>query len=186
MGLPSADDACQAGCVERFSPGRRPQGPLGITVTRGFPPVYNNEYLIRALALLPEAVQDYRVTFASKGPTFAATRALADTLLPTSVRRRVEFLGGVSNDTLRDALKSSDLYVSLSTRDGTSTSLLEALACGVFSLLSDIPANREWIDGSTGLLVPLGRPEVLAAAPQRALQDAALRRRAAKLNRKLV
>jgi glycosyltransferase involved in cell wall biosynthesis len=40
----------------------------------------------------------------------------------------------------------ADLYVSPSHVDGSSVSLLEALACGLPCLVSDIPGNREWIE----------------------------------------
>jgi glycosyltransferase involved in cell wall biosynthesis len=38
--------------------------------------------------------------------------------------------------------------------DGTSVSLLEAMAAGCVPVLSDLPANREWVvDGLNGFLV---------------------------------
>jgi glycosyltransferase involved in cell wall biosynthesis len=41
--------------------------------------------------------------------------------------------------------RAADLYVSPSHSDGSSISLLEALACGRPVLASDIPSNREWV-----------------------------------------
>ena len=44
-------------------------------------------------------------------------------------------------------------------------SLLEAMACGLPVIVSDIPANHEWItDGWNGLIVPVRNPEKLAEA----------------------
>jgi glycosyltransferase involved in cell wall biosynthesis len=40
----------------------------------------------------------------------------------------------------------SDLYVSASRTDGSSISLLEALASGRPVIVSDIPGNREWVE----------------------------------------
>ncbi|MBG0787839.1 MAG: glycosyltransferase, partial [Anaerolineaceae bacterium] len=46
-----------------------------------------------------------------------------------------------------------DLYVSPSHSDGSSISLLEAMATGRSVLVSDIPSNREWVmDGVNGRL----------------------------------
>lgn len=43
--------------------------------------------------------------------------------------------------------------------DGTSLSLLEAMALGAVPLVSDIGPNREWIDhGVNGALLPLNDP----------------------------
>jgi glycosyltransferase involved in cell wall biosynthesis len=58
---------------------------------------------------------------------------------------------------------SADLYVSFSPSDGTSVSLLEAFACGLPVLVSDIPGNREWVrEGENGWLIPKGGTDELA------------------------
>jgi glycosyltransferase involved in cell wall biosynthesis len=57
----------------------------------------------------------------------------------------------------------SDLYISPSHVDGSSVSLMEALACGLPCLVSDIPGNREWIeDGVNGWLFRDGNVDDLA------------------------
>jgi glycosyltransferase involved in cell wall biosynthesis len=58
---------------------------------------------------------------------------------------RVHFPGQVSRDDLPAYYRAADLYISTSHSDGTSISLLEALACATPVLLSDIPGNREWV-----------------------------------------
>jgi glycosyltransferase involved in cell wall biosynthesis len=48
--------------------------------------------------------------------------------------------------------------------DGSSVSLMEALACGLPCLVSDIPANKEWVfEGQNGWLFPDGNVDALAA-----------------------
>jgi len=176
--------------TNRFSPSPRAPKPVRIICTRGFLPLYNNEYLIRALALMPDEVPDFTVTFVSGGPSLANARRLANELLPSHVRSRVEFLGGVSEERMTQIVKSSHIYVSTSRSDGTSTSLLEALACGLFPILSDIPQNREWIkanDGVTnGILVPLEEPWRLLQALCNAILDEQWRSSVAGHNRSLV
>jgi glycosyltransferase involved in cell wall biosynthesis len=45
------------------------------------------------------------------------------------------------------------------------------LAAGLFPIVSDIPANREWItDGENGLLFPAGDDEALARCMERAMK----------------
>jgi glycosyltransferase involved in cell wall biosynthesis len=47
----------------------------------------------------------------------------------------------------------ADIYISPSHVDGSSVSLMEALACGLPCLVSDIPGNKEWIvEGENGWL----------------------------------
>ncbi len=58
----------------------------------------------------------------------------------------------------------ADLYISPSHVDGSSVSLMEALACGLPVLVSDIPANKEWVrEGYNGWLFPDGDADALAS-----------------------
>jgi glycosyltransferase involved in cell wall biosynthesis len=61
------------------------------------------------------------------------------------VMDQVHFPGQVPQAKLPDFYRAVDLYISTSHSDGTSISLLEALASGTPVLLSDIPGNREWV-----------------------------------------
>jgi glycosyltransferase involved in cell wall biosynthesis len=61
------------------------------------------------------------------------------------VLERVHFVGRISQNELPRYYRAADLYISASHSDGSSVSLMEALACGVPSLVSDIPGNREWV-----------------------------------------
>jgi glycosyltransferase involved in cell wall biosynthesis len=173
--------------TEKFSPGSPPPEPVRIICTRGFLPVYNNEYLIGGLALMDQQPLDFKVTFTSSGPLLPGVRSLTHELLPAPLRYKVEFMGGVTHEVILENLKQSHIYVSLSLSDGTSISLLEALSCGLFPILSDIPQNREWVDPrvNNGILVPLDRPKSLAAALSRAISDKELRLRAREYNRQL-
>jgi glycosyltransferase involved in cell wall biosynthesis len=57
----------------------------------------------------------------------------------------------------------ADMYVSASHIDGSSVSLMEALACGRPVLVSDIPGNREWVEpGVNGWLFSDGDVDDLA------------------------
>lgn len=53
--------------------------------------------------------------------------------------------GVVNNDLLPKYFQVADIYLSCSHTDGSSVSLLEALASGIPAIVSDIPGNREWI-----------------------------------------
>jgi glycosyltransferase involved in cell wall biosynthesis len=76
---------------------------------------------------------------------------------------RVQFGGQVPQAALPRWYRMADLFVSPSHVDGSSVSLMEALACGKPALVSDIPANQEWVrEGVSGWLFPDGDVKGLA------------------------
>ncbi len=75
---------------------------------------------------------------------------------------RVYMPGQVRYADLPAYFRSTDLYLSASTSDGSSVSLMEALACGCPALVSDIPGNREWVEpGKHGWWFEMGNVEDL-------------------------
>lgn len=88
------------------------------------------------------------------------------------VADRVHVAGQVEYDRLPEYYRASDLYLSGSRSDGSSVSLLEAMACGLPALVSDIPGNREWVEpGENGWWFSDGDVEELS---DRIAQAAAL------------
>jgi L-malate glycosyltransferase len=174
--------------TEKFVPGAPADSPVTIMCTRGFAPVYNNGYLIEALALLPASLPEFRVIFTSAGESLEKVRELADRTLSARIRQKVEFLNGVTDEGMLENLRGAHIYTSVSRYDGTSISLLEALSCGLYPILSDIPQNREWIDPQTrnGMLVPLDQPAEYARRIAETIQDSAHRKSVASFNRELI
>jgi len=150
----------------QFTPADFSKRPVQIICTRGFEPVYNSGAIVRALALLPVGLPEYRMIFTSAGGLLPEARALADRLLPPATRGRVKLFGGIPYAAILQALSLSHIFISMSRSDGTATSLLEALGTGLYPVLSDIPQNREWIDPGVGngRLVPLDDDAALAGA----------------------
>jgi glycosyltransferase involved in cell wall biosynthesis len=159
-----------------------------ILAPRGFLPLYNQDYLITAIGQLSEGVTFDGLEFPSSGPTLEATKRLADSTLSGKRRQAVVFHGGVSSQAMRQLLEECCIFVSLARTDGTAISLLEALACGLYPIVSDIPQNREWISPAlgNGTLVPLDNSHAVAEAIAEAITDPMRRARAAETNRELV
>jgi glycosyltransferase involved in cell wall biosynthesis len=71
--------------------------------------------------------------------------------------------GKISLQELPDYYRAADIFVSASHVDGSSVSLLEAMACGLPVAVSDIPANQEWVeDGTNGWVFREGDADRLA------------------------
>ena len=76
---------------------------------------------------------------------------------------RVHFFGYQENEALAGYYKTADIYLSASHIDGSSVALMESMACGCPALVSDIPANSEWIkDGVQGWNFKDGDSQILA------------------------
>jgi glycosyltransferase involved in cell wall biosynthesis len=158
--------------LDQFSTrdGRDPSKPLRVICTRRHEDVYGNRVLIEALARLRDDGIELHGTLVGGGPLLELHR---ERIRELSLESRVTFIGEVRHVDLPGLLREADVYVSASSSDGTSTSLLEAMACGLFPVVSDIRANRPWVQhGKNGLLFAVGDAASLAEA----LRDAGTRR----------
>jgi glycosyltransferase involved in cell wall biosynthesis len=79
------------------------------------------------------------------------------------LRDRVVLLGRCTHAEMEAHYRAADLFVQTSHQEGCSYSTIEALACGVAPLVSDIPSNRRLV-GDAGSLVPVGDADALATA----------------------
>ncbi|WP_428395272.1 glycosyltransferase family 4 protein [Lichenicoccus sp.] len=81
-------------------------------------------------------------------------------------------------DDIAALLAAADIFVLPSHFEGLPMSVIEAMLSGLPVVASDISGPREQVeDGQTGLLVPPGSPQLLAAALASLAGDAALRAR---------
>lgn len=160
------------------------EGPIRILCTRRMLPVYECGTIIRALGDLKTRGSSFVAVMAGTGPEEPALKALA---AENDLADHVRFLGGYRPAELPALLADAEIYLSASRWDGTSLSLLEAMASGLFPVVSDIPANREWLSGDgDGLLFPVGDTRLMADYLQKAIDDADSRRRAVAVNRRRV
>lgn len=137
--------------------------------TRSWSPLYGVEDLARAFVRAAEVRPELRLLMLGGGPLSAKIHGI---IQGAGLIDRVHFPGQVNQDELPAYYRAADLYISTSHSDGTSISLLEALASGVPVLLSDIPGNREWITeaGEAGWLFRDGDPADLERAILHAIE----------------
>jgi glycosyltransferase involved in cell wall biosynthesis len=107
---------------------------------RTWSPIYGVDVLARAFASTVLENEDLRLLLIGDGPLSGLIREILDPVMD-----KVHLPGWLSRGDLPGAYCASDLFISPSHSDGSSISLLEALACGRPVLVSDIPSNREWV-----------------------------------------
>lgn len=175
--------------LKRFRPGRNMHlralegwGPNQVIIlsTRAWEPLYGTRELVEGFVLA--AAEDPRLRLLMLGGG-SLEGWVYEKLEASDLLARVALPGQVENDELPEYYRTSDLYVSASHSDGSSVSLMEALACGVPAVVSDIPANREWVKpGENGWWFSVGEAEDLAQTllsaagedlPQEAMSQAA-------------
>lgn len=120
--------------------------------------------VLEAVALVAARLPGLRLWCAfGAAPMLAEVRArIAD---DPHLAGRVHLLGGVPHARIETLLRAADLFVSGSRAEGSGYAALEAIACGVAPVLTDIPAFRALTgDGGIGHLWPCGDAARMADA----------------------
>jgi L-malate glycosyltransferase len=121
--------------------------------TRSFEPVYNIPQVIEAIALIRNKIPHLQVHMVGDG---SLKKELVKSVQVKNLDDIIHFHGRLRQPEIANLLNSSHVYLSTSRSDGSSLSLLEAMISDTIPVVTDIPANREWISHKkNGLLVPV-------------------------------
>ena len=151
-----------------------------IIMTRTFNHLYGIHYFLMALPKIINAEPETRILLVGTGPLEDDLKDMVNSL---DLNEYVHFIGQVPYDQLVYYLNSAEIYVSTSKSDGTSMSLLEAMACRLPVVVSDVPANCEWVkDGINGYLVPRGKVNPISEKILTLLNDKSLAETMGSLN----
>lgn len=124
--------------------------------------IYGVDIVAKAFVAASKSEPDLRLILLGKGSQETEIKEIFN---DAGIMDHV-YLGGVAaQNELPDYYQASDLYISASYSDGSSVSLMEALASGLPVLVSDIPGNQEWINqAKNGYLFETGSVEKLTNA----------------------
>ena len=156
----------------RFSPGNRAcaRAATGLygdpcvlwvgRLTRGKDPLT----VLEGIALAAPRLPDLQLWCAfGMAPMLAEVRARIEA--DRRLAGRVHLLGEVPHARIETLLHAADLFVSGSRAEGSGYAAMEALACGITPVLTDIPAFRALTGGGRiGQLWPCGDAKRLAGA----------------------
>ncbi|NYI04103.1 glycosyltransferase [Allostreptomyces psammosilenae] len=177
LGVPRGRIACvpQGVDIDLFAPapGRRrpPAGRPRVLCLDGRPdPVRGAETVLRAVARVAD-VELLLADGAEPGTERLVERVEAEV---PGVAARLSLFGPVPRAQVPELIRSCEAVVSVPWADETGTVPLEAMACGVPVVASAVGAAAELVvDGTTGELVPPGRPDLLARRLRGLLDDPA-------------
>jgi glycosyltransferase involved in cell wall biosynthesis len=137
-----------------------------ITVAR-LVPIKNVMLLVDAFALLRERVPSAHLLIVGDGPEAAP---LHHRVLVRGIADAVTFVGSVPQTETPNYYRSADVFALSSDFDNSPNVLLEAMACGLPVVSTDVGGVREFVaDGRGGAVVPPRDPHALAAALERYL-----------------
>lgn len=140
-----------------------------------FRPVKRTADTVEVLARLRDMGSCVMLLLVGDGPDRALCEQRARDL---GVHERVRFLG--KQDPVEELLAVADVFLMPSGSETFGLAALEAMACGVPVVSTDIGGLPELVvDGETGFLAPLGDVDAQAAAAARLLSDEALHARMA-------
>jgi D-inositol-3-phosphate glycosyltransferase len=133
-------------------------GPHGIdTALRALPGVPDAELVIAG------GPEDAKGAADGKPPKSRARRELDKLARKMGVSDRVTFTGPVAQRELPRLMRSADILVSPGWYEPIGATAIQAMACGVPVVASAVGSHRDAVvDGTTGALVPPGRPDLLA------------------------
>lgn len=154
--------------IERFPPVERvPLRPVFFS-NRNFDPMYNVGNTLEAFALIQRRFPEASLAVAGDGQERGKLRGLAESL----GLRNVVFHGAVPPAEMPRLYAQAHVYLNSSEIDNMPNSIIEAYAAGtpvVTTAAGGIPyiVRHE----ETGLLVPCGQPQAMAAAAIRLLEE---------------
>ena len=131
--------------LEHFSPiidYRSPNTEFTLFCNRSWEPRYGVDVLAKAFAKVASTKPNLRLNLLAGGSQEAVIRQILE---KNGAIEQVQFKGYIPQKDLPHYYNGADVYISPSHVDGSSVSLMEAMACGLPCLVSDIPANKEWV-----------------------------------------
>lgn len=132
---------------------------------------------VETLLLAVSELDHVEAIIVGDGPELPLLQAMSSQL---GLENRVQFLGRLDKDQVREQMKRAHVLVLTSLYEGLSHTLLEAMALGLPCVAADRGGNAEVIDtGKDGVLVPAQNPKALRAALEMLQSDEATRNRLA-------
>ncbi len=141
-----------------FTPGgeKTSDGVFRVLSTRSLEKIYDVETLVRAASLIRTTSPDFKfeISIVGDGTEKARLQELANHL---DLQGHINWFSRVEENKIRALILKHNLYISTAISDGSSISMLQAMACEQLVLVSNIESNKEWIsDNWNGWLFNVG------------------------------
>ncbi|TKB74709.1 MAG: glycosyltransferase family 4 protein [Nitrospira sp.] len=152
-------------------PDRESSTVCTIGTVKSLESVYGIEYLLRAFAIVVKRNPNRPLRLLIVGGGSLRTE-LEQLAVELRVAHLTDFTGKVPACAVPDYLRRLSVYVCLSLSESFGVSVLEASACGLPVVVSDVGGLPEVVkDGVTGFIIPKQNAEAAAGAIERLITD---------------
>jgi glycosyltransferase involved in cell wall biosynthesis len=160
-------------------------GETTFIYTRSWNPLYGTDVLLDGFCRARSMNRSLRLLLVGNG---SLDQGIRDYVNANGLGDAVSLLGPQPVQDLPMWFRAANAYISCAKSDGTSISLLEAMATGLPVIVTDIPSNREWVtEPDNGWLARAGSAESVAHRMLRVAQLTPEERRAiAERNQRIV
>ncbi len=161
--------------INKFKPGDLREKQPVVGFLKHLEPKYGADILIRAMKSVLKYIPDAKLIVAGKGSKENELKELAKKI---GISDSVQFIGQISHKYVPNVINTFSVMAmpSIYQSETFGVSAIEAQACGVPVIASNVGGVPEAIiDKKTGILVPPGDPDALAAAILKVLNDEKLR-----------
>jgi len=142
---------------------------------RAFHKIYNPSLAPRVLRGLKDRGIIVHLLMAGPDKGDGSLQQTMKTALELGVSNLMEFPGRVEKSLVPDSLSKGDIFINTTNYDNTPVSVLEAMACGLCVVSTNVGGLPFLLDNEVdALLVPPDDPNAMANAVQRILQESGL------------
>ncbi len=161
--------------TEVFHPVDRAEARLALGIAESAPVLVSVGGLVerkgfhRVIEVLPGLKREYPnllyLVVGGGGPEGDISARLRRQVAELGLEDTVLFLGAMAPEALKQPLSAADVFVLATSNEGWANVFLEAMACGLPVVATDVGGNREVVcRDELGRIVPFGEPEALAEA----------------------
>jgi glycosyltransferase involved in cell wall biosynthesis len=160
----------------RFQKRQRPQPKL--IWLRAFHSCYNPSLAPEVVALLARDLPEVSLVMYGHDKGDGSMQAMREVATTLGVSGRIQTPGGVPKTEVPERLNMGDIFLNTTNVDNTPISVLEAMACGLCVVSTNVGGMPYLVDHERdGLLVPPGDAHAMAAAVRRILTEPGLAER---------
>lgn len=158
--------------LELFYPNHSRNHSLNLLVARNLEPIYDISTALKAFAFIKDKYHYAKLVVAGSGPLKSDLEQLSKQL---GIAESVTFTGRLENKEMAEIYRNTDLLLNPSLADNMPISLLEALACGIPVISTNVGGIPYLVeDRQTAILVEPGNAEAMATAVMRVLSNPGL------------